>query len=164
MLESFLGTASIKTIDIDFEFLLGDGDAPRQFSLFPHVFSQQFPNLQSLTLDYFVMHLSELEQILSPSNPSLTFVSLDLCHLLSGTWREAFDLLREYLPHRCPINVTGAEINELPAEEYDAIFEVHSISEGSLIDQYFEGRSDRNPLKKPYYWASVPDEIAHLEA
>lgn len=145
---AILDVASLEEIYVALGFLSKEREYPPLFSLISLALPRKYPKLRSLSLISVNMHLWELEDLLSPSNPSLVSVSLDYPCLLGGTWKEALELLRErnlsYFDLKNPL---GAELNNMPAEKGGDVFGRPGAFEDSAANKYILGRIDRNPLE-----------------
>lgn len=148
LLSSLLGSGVIEEMYIGFGFLFNDNRLPRTTTLYPYLFPRNFPNLRILSLSSFTMHLTELEEMLGPSNPSLVSVSMRSPYLLSGTWREGLKILREPSLKDVHLNSpAGAECIEMSEEKYKAIFMCPFREMHSLAEDYMLGAIRFNPFE-----------------
>ncbi|KAB5578411.1 hypothetical protein GE09DRAFT_549397 [Coniochaeta sp. 2T2.1] len=105
------------------------------------------PRLDDLWFARAAIHLSELKALIKQL-PDMKYCGLDHVHLLSGTWEEALDVLRQDLKCRllCLVEPEGAECDGMAAEDYKAIF---NRDEGFHSDavHFSRGLLRENPLR-----------------
>ena len=131
--------------------LLPDGDSLARWAQPP------WRNLRDVHLSNFALHLSELERLaaqLRESGTKLGFLTLEKVHLLSGTWAQALELLRnvEVEWEKEITQPQGAECEDVTmmlGGRYDMVF---GRWDGvrSLAEEFINGDMKHNPLKDGY--------------
>ncbi|KAF3397365.1 hypothetical protein DPV78_007634 [Talaromyces pinophilus] len=110
---------------------------------------RHYPNLEILRLTDFPLHLKELKRFLECLNGPICFF-MDELWLLSGTWAEALDLIREKAWWESyVVRQHGAECDDMSEEDYEAIFgkdRLPSLSDAGTATRYVRGMIKNNPL------------------
>jgi hypothetical protein len=152
-LSALLDTESIEDMNLDLDFLWNI-DHPPSFSLGSILTFRPWRNLSSISCSGVPLHLSELEQFVQHLVLPVGFMSLRSIRLLSGSWAEALDILREktvdYLSFGSP---SGAECEAMSGKKKKEIFasivtkSYHGGRPGSPAELYVRGMIDSNPLR-----------------
>ncbi|KAI1505686.1 hypothetical protein F5X99DRAFT_215445 [Biscogniauxia marginata] len=147
---ALLNTDTLRTINVDFSCLRVK-DAPSPFNTGAIDTSRASQNLQLMCFSNMSIHLKDLEQY----GPSRESIWLDGLHLLSGTWAEALDILRQKYnklegvgSHEVSLHdPTGAECSALPADKYIEIFGEVMPQGGTKAENFIWGFAGSNPLR-----------------
>jgi hypothetical protein len=118
----------------------------------------EWGNLRDIHLSDFALHLSDLERMaaqLKRSGTRLEFLTLRRTRLLSGTWSQALELLREVDVEyeKQLIDPSGAECDDVTmmrGGRYDAVFGRSFDETRSLADDFINGDMKHNPLHESY--------------
>lgn len=144
----------------------GGLDADRQSGLGPFLIPEadsterggqpSWRNLRDIHLSNLALHLSDLERLAAQLKESGTrpeFLTLQRTRLLSGTWAQALEVLRnvdvEY--EKQLIEPNGAECEDVTmvrGGRYEAVF--GSKETRSLADDFINGDVENNPLHESY--------------
>jgi hypothetical protein len=150
LISSCRGGKALTRLDIDMNFTLHKF-APRPLvSMGPLLVSRHCPDLRALSLSVFPLHLRELKTFLGGLNGPLCITLFNVL-LLSGTWAEALDLIRQkanYLSFMA--RQRGAECDDMSEEDIMAIFGKERIplpGEHGEATRYIRGYAKENPLR-----------------
>lgn len=136
-LGAFVFGESLHKIGIDFQLDRAEAmeAGPVLASLSPGI------SLRSLTLRHCSLHLDQLKSVLQRCDPEESSVTLHEVELLSGTWADALDMLRDNVANtKSAVSIqrpTGAECDAMSRESYNAIF-----ASGPNPD-YYNSRANR---------------------
>ncbi|PCG91394.1 Hypothetical protein PENO1_094040 [Penicillium occitanis (nom. inval.)] len=138
LVSSCMGGEALTQLNFIMSFAL-DESAP--VSMGSLLAPRHYPNLEILRLTDFPLHLKELKRFLECLNGPICFFMYELW-LLSGTWAEALDLIREKAQWESyVVRQHGAECDDMSEEDYEAIFGKERLP--SLSDA---GTATRDPL------------------
>jgi len=158
LLKAFLDTPSLEHISMDFPTLWDDENQP-SYNFASILYFRTWENLGHLSTNYFPLQLEQLEQFANKLHPIIRFVYMSSTRLLSGTWAEALDLLRQaslprnHLEKRYLMSIRaprGGELDTMSREEISAIFEETKEKgwrERSLAEKYMSGLIEKNHLR-----------------
>jgi hypothetical protein len=150
-LSRLVHTKSLEKIDLSFYFMCDD-DLPPSLSMAPIIMSYAWPNLKMLHFNG-PFHLEELRTVVQRLEKD---VNLEWSgYLLSGSWAEVLDIVREYDSHETCIgdvnrSVYGQEADEMTRQEWDFIFKAGiRIYELSRATKYTlnNRRQKSNPVR-----------------
>ncbi|KAI1484967.1 hypothetical protein F5X96DRAFT_383593 [Biscogniauxia mediterranea] len=152
---ALLNTDTLRTVNVDFSCLRVK-DMPSPFNTGAIDTSRASQNLNLMCFSNMSIHLQDLEQY----GPSEELIWLNGLHLLSGTWAEALDILREKYNklngvgchEMMLLDPTGAECNSLPEDKYIEIFSKVLPQGGSRAENFIWGFIGANPLRD---WGGV---------
>lgn len=122
-----LGAPGLHELRLDFSHLwdsaLTDLTIPPDFSLGPVLRIRPWHGLRRLHLYYMPLELAELEEFLARRRRPLEMIDLTSVRLLSGTWREALDVLRAHYGGYLTLDApSGAECDDMTWDEKNRIF------------------------------------------
>ncbi|KAH7312976.1 hypothetical protein BKA65DRAFT_149851 [Rhexocercosporidium sp. MPI-PUGE-AT-0058] len=145
---ALLDTANLRRISLDVHCLWDENMPPRLSLLKP----RPWPQLRSFSLWGVPAHYTELAQILDGREKPITFVNLRDTHLISGTWADILDLLRNtYMGCTSLEYPTGAECDTLSDEDRKRIFlssvGLDHLVVRSLAERYIARLVATNPLR-----------------
>ncbi|KAB5549920.1 hypothetical protein GE09DRAFT_189258 [Coniochaeta sp. 2T2.1] len=105
------------------------------------------PHLANLWFARAAIHLSGLKALIEQL-PDMKYCGLAHVRLLSGTWEEALDVLRQDLKCRllCLVEPEGAECDGMAPEDYKAIFNRDQGFHSDAV-QFSRGLLRENPLR-----------------
>ena len=155
-LRAVLDTNNLETIFMNFSFLWQLDAEPSAFTLGSLITFRQWPKLRHLNLSKASLHFEELKKFVESMPTQLYLLSLYSMDLLSGTWAEALDVLRNTTKLAIMQGGSGAELDELSVAEKDAIFEKptvwstewrHALEVENKVEAYIIGRSEQNPFR-----------------
>ncbi|CAH0045677.1 unnamed protein product [Clonostachys solani] len=110
--------------------------------------SRHWQNLSRIFLRGVAFHFSELQLFISRAPKSFYALNVDRVYLLSGTWADVLDTLREkpLIAHVQLEDPLGAECDDMSVEELKRIFfrEVFTLSQA---EQYISRLTPQNPLR-----------------
>ncbi|KAI1740024.1 hypothetical protein F4680DRAFT_419508 [Xylaria scruposa] len=145
-----LHTRSLRQIDLNFDFIGIDYGSPPQLSMARLLLSYTWPNLQDL---YFngPFHFEELKAIVKPLERT---VKLQWCgYLMSGSWADVLDILRERNAHCQQLGdgnanggIYGQECNRMNDLSRQSIFRQNYLLE-SKATRYIRGERPSNPVR-----------------
>ncbi|KAI5924178.1 hypothetical protein F4810DRAFT_148965 [Camillea tinctor] len=157
---ALLNTDTLRSVNVDFSCLRVK-DMPSPFNTGAIDTSHASPGLSLMCFSNMSVHLEDLEQY----SPTEELIWLNGLHLLSGTWAEALDILREKYHKlrddngnnvRCHemmlLDPSGAECNSLPEEKYIEIFSKVLPQGGSRAENFIWGFTGVNPLRDWSGW------------
>lgn len=148
LISSCMGGKALRRLDVNLSFALGEsGPQPPGISMGFLLVSRQCPDLKTVRLSHYPLHLSELKTFLEGLHGPL---ELALSHvlLLSGTWAEALDLIRDKANWKSSVKrQRGAECDDMSEEEILAIFGGDSYGKNGLATWYIRGYRAENPLR-----------------
>ncbi|KAK7701302.1 hypothetical protein SLS64_010345 [Diaporthe eres] len=133
-------------------FLLPDADSIDRWG------QPDWRNLRDVHLSDFALHLSDLERLaaqLKESGTRLEFLTLQRTRLLSGTWAQALEVLRnvEVEYEKQLIEPQGAECEDVTmmrGGRYHVVFGRSWDETRSLADDFINGDMKHNPLHESY--------------
>lgn len=108
-------------------------------------------NLGIIWLEGSSLHFHDLQRLMIRFQPQSTILRLHGVHLLSGTWLEVLDFLRETV-HRDSslVRPMGAECDDMSRDEYRRFFRCHIYDGRNYATNYMTrrrlGPNPRNPL------------------
>lgn len=146
--ESLLDTESIEKIKLDFRYLWARASLDSQKSSLGSILTgRRWSNLYSLRCDSLSLQLHELELFLDSLDHRLEFFHTENLRLVSGTWAQALDILREKHGRFMTLqNPSGAECEFMTNEEKNDIFRAMGIGKAQ---RYIRGVEKQNPLREP---------------
>ncbi|CZR63746.1 uncharacterized protein PAC_13643 [Phialocephala subalpina] len=147
-LNTIMDTDCLESIDLCFETLWERRTTPH-FTLGPVIMLRPWPNLNHVSWYAPSLHLEDIKQFVSDLSKKPSYMSMWDCHLLSGTWAEALDILRgntQYITFKDPF---GAECDDMTDEQKKAIFEAEGKHhmDTSPAENYLRGYIPNNPLR-----------------
>ncbi|KAG6355780.1 hypothetical protein INS49_003746 [Diaporthe citri] len=133
-------------------FLLPDADSLGRWG------QPDWRMLRDIHLSDFALHLSDLERLaaqLKESGTRLDFLTLQRTRLLSGTWAQALEVLRnvEVEYEKQLVEPNGAECEDVTmmrGGRYDVVFGRSWDETRSLADDFINGDMKHNPLHESY--------------
>lgn len=150
LISSCRGGKALTRLDIDMSFTLNKFAPQPPVSMGPLLVSRHCPDLRILNLSDFPLHLRELKTFLGVLNGPLCIYLNDVL-LLSGTWAEALDLIRQKANHASYMaRQRGAERDDMSEEDIMAIFGNERFpfpDEHGKATWYIRGYAKENPLR-----------------
>lgn len=150
-----LNTPSLEEIGLHFRFLGDeeDDESMPPYSLGSIITSRKWPRLHNISLDNMPVHLSQLRNLLYQINDPL-WMSLENINLISGTWADTLDVLRERC-QRAQVsfeNPKGAELECWTTEHKDLLLAQPkggktAFNSGNLAERYIMGLVEENPMR-----------------
>ena len=147
-LNALLDTDSLETISISFETLWSLDDPP-EFSLGSLISSRRWRKLKSFSGAGIPLHVAALAFFVKNLPNCVEKIDLDYPYLLTGSWAEVLDVLRECAVHVTLHDPCGAECADMSWEERSAI--LSSLARGSRYspaELYLMKLTDRNPVER----------------
>lgn len=143
-----IDTNTLGRLDLWCHFLWENERVPHS-NLGPIISLRPWKNLDTINLHAFPLRLENLKQFVHNLQKAPSYMSLSDCHLLSGTWAEALDVLRRKTKHISFSDPKGAECDDMTHAEKKAIFESKGkrTMDTSLAEDYLRGRIPNNPLR-----------------
>ncbi|KAH7119190.1 hypothetical protein EDB81DRAFT_814893 [Dactylonectria macrodidyma] len=141
-----LNTPSLRELAID---MLSDEepDDHSTFGVGRLIASQQWRNLSYLFLRDVAFHLSEFQLFVCRPHEASYDLKLDRVRLLSGTWAEVLDTLREKSIRSMRLcDPRGAECDSMSSDELSSIFGKSDFLAWSQAELYVKRITDLNPL------------------
>ncbi|EED19893.1 hypothetical protein TSTA_031520 [Talaromyces stipitatus ATCC 10500] len=150
LISACMGGKALTRLDVYLSFALDDFAPQPPVSMGSLLVSRHCPNLETLRLSHFPLHLSELKTFIEGLNGPLC-INLDNVLLLSGTWTEALDLIRKKANWESFVTrQRGAECDDMSEEETLVIFgkdSFPSFGEEGKATWYVRGSIKDNPLR-----------------
>ena len=146
-----MGGKALRRLDVDLDLTLDESGPQPPASMGSLLTLRQCPDLKTLQLSHYPLHLSELKTFLNGLNAPL-HITLDNGLLLSGTWAEVLDLIRGKTSWGSVTEPRGAECDDMSEEEILAIFGNERFAapgKESKATRYVIGYTDENPLRTP---------------
>ncbi|KAK7211558.1 hypothetical protein V2G26_018736 [Clonostachys chloroleuca] len=145
MFGSCLDTGSLREISID----MSQTRELDKLGVGRIITSRHWQNLSYLFLRDVAFHFSDLQLFVSRAPKSFLYFSVESVYLLSGTWAEVLDTLREKpLIDRVQLEKPlGAECDDMSAQELKRIFDREDIFLRSQAERYIARFTPYNPLR-----------------
>ncbi|CAH0022441.1 unnamed protein product [Clonostachys rhizophaga] len=145
MFGSCLDTGSLREISID----MSQMREPDKLGVGKIITSRRWQNLSYLFLRDVAFHFSELQLFVSRAPKSFSYFWVESVYLLSGTWAEVLDTLREKpLIDRVQLEKPlGAECADMSAEELKRIFDREDLFFRSQAERYIARLIPHNSLR-----------------
>ncbi|KAK0102038.1 hypothetical protein ONS96_006004 [Cadophora gregata f. sp. sojae] len=148
-ISTVLNTSSVQDIFIDLDRLWSNlfDRSPLGFTLVASFSPRPWPNLERLCWRGARVHLADFKHFFERAR-SVRAVFMMQLHLLTGTWADLLDLLRNILVGHVRIRFpSGAECSRMSDEEKWRIFDSRQVRVDSLADGYIMKRLANNPLR-----------------
>lgn len=141
------------SISLNKEYRLFNSDRPPTSDMGLLVSQRRWPELQDINLDGMPLQLEDIRRLAEGASAGLQRVCIKSCYLLSGTWEEALDILREHARGKDweLESPRGKECEEMVSWVYDSIFKTDTSAgnRGSAAVLYIQGRKADNPFREP---------------
>ncbi|KAJ9161473.1 hypothetical protein NKR19_g2239 [Coniochaeta hoffmannii] len=119
------------------------------------------PELRDISLHSCRVRLADLASLLKRLPDSVDYIGLWKVRLISGTWEEALDVLREKVCNYMALyRPAGGECSNLAPDDYAAVFETTDFDRDTAAQVYAMHRVHHqpNPLRVLRDWTQNPNE------